>query len=242
MDNTLLTTTTEAVVAGERLRLHPHAALYWERADTLVVADLHLGKATHFRRHGMPVPAYVQDETLEKLSGLLLDFRPRRLLMLGDLFHSDYNDEWEDFGDLVLGFREQTAFELVPGNHDRLTHHQFAKLGIAVHPEPYLEGPFAWSHHPYTTKQLAASDADPPPPTGLAGRPAAAGHYNLAGHVHPAVKLHGGGRSLKLPCFFFGREGGLLPAFGAFTGTASVRVRRGERAYVIAGERVVEAR
>ena len=230
MDNAILTKTTEAIVAGERVRLHPHAALYWERADTLVVADLHLGKATHFRRHGMPVPTYVQDETLEKLSGLLLDFRPRRLLMLGDLFHSDYNEEWEDFGDLVLGFAGQTEFALVPGNHDRLTRHQFDKLGIAVHPEPYVEGPFAWSHHPHTAKELAA-----------AGRSDAVGAYNLAGHVHPAVKLHGGGRSLKLPCFFFGREGGLLPAFGAFTGTATLKVRRGERAFVLAGERVVEA-
>ena len=230
MENTLLTTTTEAVVAGERLRLHPHAALYWERADTLVIADPHLGKATHFRRHGMPVPAYVQDETLEKLAGLLLDVRPRRLLILGDLFHADYNPEWEDFGDLVLGFRDQTDVALVPGNHDRLTHHQYRRLGIAVHPEPYVEGPFAWSHHPLSPKELAA-----------AGHRDAAAAYNLAGHVHPAVRLRGGGGALRLPCFFFGRDGGLLPAFGAFTGTAAVRPRRGDRAYVLAGDRVVLA-
>lgn len=230
MENSILTTTTEATVAGERVHLHPHAALWWPRAKTLVVADLHLGKATHFRRHGMPVPAYVQDETLEKLTGLLVDFRPARLLVLGDLFHSDYNEEWEDFGDLVVGFRDQTRFALVPGNHDRLTRHQFVKLGIGVHPEPYLEGPFAWSHHPTTAKELVAQ-----------GHAEAAGAYNLAGHVHPAVRLRGGGGGLKLPCFFFGREAGLLPAFGAFTGTGTVSARRGDRAYVLAGDRVVRA-
>ena len=228
MRETLQHTTTEATLAGERVRLHPHAALYWERADTLIVADLHLGKATHFRRHGMAVPQYVQDETLEKLTGLLLDFAPRRLLMLGDLFHSDYNEEWEDFADVVTGFRD-VEFALVPGNHDRLTHHQFAKYGIAVHPEPHVEGPFAFSHHPMTLKQLV----------GHLGDDAAQGRYNLAGHIHPAARLRGRGEALKLPCFFFGREAGLLPAFGAFTGTYTVQPRRGDRVYVLAGGKVV---
>ena len=226
---TLKQTTTEAILAGERVYLHPHAALYWERAETLVVADLHLGKATHFRRHGLAVPQYVQDETLEKLSGLLLDVRPRRLLMLGDLFHSDYNEEWEDFADLVLGF-ENVDFELVPGNHDRLTHHQFAKYGIAVHPEPYVEGPFAFSHHPHSLKQLVAE----------LGEAGAQGLYNLGGHVHPAARLHGRGDRLKLPCFFFGREAGLMPAFGSFTGNYTVQPRRGDRVFVLAGDRVVK--
>ena len=231
MDETLAQTTTAITLAGEACRLHPHAALYWERADTLVVSDLHLGKATHFRRHGMAVPQYVQDETLDKLAGLLLDFRPGRLLMLGDLFHSDYNEEWEDFGDLVLGFRDSgTAFELVPGNHDRLTRHQFDRYGITVHAEPHLEGPFAFSHHPYGAKELEQA---------IGPERAAQGYYNLAGHVHPAVRLYGRGDRLKLPCFFLGRAAGLMPAFGAFTGHGTVSPRRGDRVYVMTGDRVV---
>lgn len=231
MNETLQHITTEATLAGERVRLHPHAAMYWERADTLIVADLHLGKATHFRRHGMAVPQYVQDETFEKLSGLLLDFAPRRLLMLGDLFHSDYNAEWEEFGDLVMAF-EHVEFALVPGNHDRLTHRQFEKYGIAVHPEPYVEGPFAFSHHPHSLKQLV----------GALGESGAQGLYNLAGHVHPAARLRGRGEAMKLPCFYFATEAGLLPAFGAFTGTYTVQPRRGDRVYVLAGSKVVQAR
>ncbi len=208
-------------VAGTRLELHPHAAAYWPARDTLLVADLHLGKATHFRRHGIAVPDYVQHETLDKLSGLLLDFAPARLLVLGDLFHSDYNPEWEDFADLRLGF-QHVAFGLVLGNHDRLTAHQYAKYGIHVEEEPYDEGPFRFSHHP-----LAAEESIP-------------GQYNLAGHVHPAAALYGPrGDRLRLPCFYFGQADGLLPAFGSFTGNYTVSPRRGDRVFVIAEDKVL---
>ncbi len=230
MNETLHAITCATILAGERVRLHPHAALYWERADTVIVADLHLGKATHFRRHGMPVPQYVQDETLDKLAGLLLDFKPRRLLMLGDLFHSDYNEEWEDFADLVMAFAA-TEFALVPGNHDRLTPHQFEKYGIKVYHEPHVEGPFAFSHHPHSLKQLSEK----------LGEAAQQGYYNLAGHVHPSARLRGRVGALRLPCFFFGREAGLMPAFGSFTGTYTVQPRRGDRVFVLAGKKVVEA-
>ena len=222
--------TTACTLAGERVHLHPHAALHWPAADTLMLADLHLGKATHFRRHGMAVPQYVQDETLDKLTGLLVDFRPARLLLLGDLFHSDYNDEWEDFADVVTGFAD-TRTELVLGNHDRLTRHQYEKYGIRVLEEPYVDGPFALSHHPMTREELRERLPDYADTDSL---------YNLAGHVHPAAKLYGRGDALKLPCFFFGREAGLLPAFGSFTGTYTVGPRRGDRVYVLAGERVVK--
>jgi hypothetical protein len=49
------------------------------------------------------------------------------------------------------------------------------------------------------------------------------------------VNLWGaGGLSATLPCFYFGREFGLLPAFGDFTGTATVRPRPGDQVFVVA--------
>lgn len=232
--------------------LHPHAAIYWEEQKTLLVADLHLGKATHFRRHGLAVPTYVQDETLEKLTGLLLDFKPDRLLMLGDLFHSDYNPEWEDFADLVMAF-SHVKFALVPGNHDRLTYHQYEKYKIQVHEEPYFEGPFAFSHHPLeqevllrektadlrkagfnsepVTKHSGAQEKEVEPQT-----PA----YNLAGHVHPAVMLQGKRDRMRLPCYYFGENAGLLPAFGAFTGMYTIQPVKGDNVFVLTGSKVME--
>ena len=224
---------------GQTFHLHPHAAIYWEEQKTLLVADLHLGKATHFRRHGLAVPTYVQDETLEKLTGLLLDFKPRRLLMLGDLFHSDYNPEWEDFADLVMAF-SHVKFALVPGNHDRLTYHQYEKYNIEVHEEPYFEGPFAFSHHPLEEEVIAEellklTKANQDEKEGLN----ALGAYNLAGHIHPAVMLQGKRERLRLPCFFFSEEAGLMPAFGAFTGTYTIQPTKEDEVFVLAGSEVM---
>jgi metallophosphoesterase superfamily enzyme len=62
----------------------------------------------------------------------------------------------------------------------------------------------------------------------------------LAGHIHPAISLSGpGGQHERLPCFLFGERIGLLPAFGGFTGGATVRPRRGDRVFALAGEEVV---
>ena len=73
-------------------------------------------------------------------------------------------------------------------------------------------GPFIANHHPEPAR----------------------GGYVLAGHIHPAVRLSDRGGSFKLPCFWFSRKVGVLPAFGAFTGTAVVRPREGDQVYVIA--------
>lgn len=244
-------------LCNQTFHLHPHAAIYWEDADTLIVADLHLGKATHFRRHGLAVPTYVQDETLEKLSGLLLDFKPRRLLMLGDLFHSDYNAEWEDFAELVMAF-SHVKFSLVPGNHDRLTYHQYEKYNIEVKEEPYFEGPFAFSHHPLEKEVLVKAEQAIPSSTDVEPRilnpepilptkqrsssrvdEPRTSSYNLAGHIHPAVMLQGRRDRMRLPCFFFGKEEGLLPAFGAFTGTYTIQPQKVDRVYVLTGNEVM---
>ncbi len=66
------------------------------------------------------------------------------------------------------------------------------------------------------------------------------GSYALAGHVHPAIMLSGFGRQReRLPGFIFGAAVGILPSFGAFTGSASVRPVRGDRVFAVAGDEVV---
>ncbi len=205
---------------NQHLVLHPLKAAYWQEAHMLLLADLHLGKASHFRREGIPVPSSVSQQNWDKLLSLLMDFSPRRVLFLGDLFHSEYNAEWEDFCDLLRQF-SGVQFELVPGNHDILPVKAYERAGLLIREEAYVEGPFLFTHHPL-------EEASP------AG-------YNLAGHVHPGVFLRGRGRQgKKVPCFFFGEYGGILPAFGAFTGSAILLARNGDRVFVVAGEEVLE--
>jgi metallophosphoesterase superfamily enzyme len=67
------------------------------------------------------------------------------------------------------------------------------------------------------------------------------GKYNLSGHIHPGVHLEGIARqSMTLPCFYFGKSVGLLPAFGLFTGLARIRPKAGDKVFVIAKGKVVE--
>lgn len=209
-------------LAGQTLDLHPFRAAYWREAATLLLADTHLGKGAHFRRAGVAVPLAVAEANFERLRSLLIDFRPERVLVLGDLFHSDYNSVWEEFGDLLYQFNH-VAFELVPGNHDILGGPRYAEVGLALHAGVLDEGPFRFQHYP-------PADDSPPVPD----------RYVLSGHLHPCVRLTGLARSgARLPCYYFGRRHGILPAFGAFTGCAEVPVHRGDRVYAVTPGQIV---
>ena len=207
-------------ISTATLLLHPFRAAFWKEAQTLLVADLHLGKATHFRREGIPAPAGVEDGDLDRLRALLIDLQPRQVIILGDLFHSAYNPVWEEVGALFRQFHHIT-FELVAGNHDILSAHQYQKTPLILHEGTLLRGPFLFSHQPLEVIPE--------------------GRYNLAGHIHPAVKLQGTGRQReRLACFFFGERQGILPAFGSFTGAHVLRPSKDDRIFVLTGKEVVE--
>ena len=207
-------------IAGAHLHLHPFRAAYWEEEQTLLLADLHLGKAVHFRKEGIAVPRLVEDGDLDRLAALLLEWAPEKVLLLGDLFHSEYNAVWEDFGELLRQFGH-IRFELVVGNHDILPEAAYRDVSLEVHVGTVEQGPFIFSHHPLEIV-----------PDGL---------YNLAGHLHPAVRLNGVGKQReRLPCFFFGERQGILPAFGSFTGAAVLRPGKNDRVFVLTGDQVLE--
>ena len=204
---------------NEQLVLHPLKAIFWPKKSLLFLSDLHLGKAAHFRKSGIAVPAQVKDKNWTNLLTLIQDFQPQTMLFLGDLFHSTYNPVWEELGTLIAEF-PSVSFELVPGNHDILSDDQYAQLDLKIHPTTLEIPPFICSHHPMTVD------------TAL---------YNLAGHIHPSVRLQGPARQrIKLPCFYFGATGAILPAFGSFTGTAIVRPKPGDQVFVIMENEVVQ--
>jgi len=211
----------EINVAGERLQLLPQKAIFWPAEKILFLADLHLGKVNHFRRAGIPVPTLANQRNLEVMVDLVNLTRPERLMCLGDLFHSHYNPEWESFGELIKHFRT-TSFELVLGNHDIMSDQQYHRKGIVVHAQLRV-GPFLLTHHPREESRRDEGEG-----------------YNLAGHLHPGVTLRGSGRqSMTLPCFYFGKQAGLLPAFGAFTGLARIKPRKDDKVFVIADEKII---
>jgi uncharacterized protein len=211
----------ETELAGERVLLLAEHALYRPQTEALLVADPHWGKAAAFRAAGLPVPGGTTTEGLDRLTAALARSGARRLVILGDLFHAR-TDKSPQTLEVVRSWRERHAalpITLIRGNHDRHAGDPPPELGIECCDPPCADAPFLYTHHP------APMDAG----------------YVLAGHVHPSVTLRGVGRQReRLPCFHFGPRVGLLPAFGAFTGTADVAVVPGDRVFVVAGERVIQ--
>jgi len=204
-------------VAGEDLILHPYRALFWPARKAIMVADLHLGKIDHFRGAGVYVPQHAAMDNYERLSTLVLEFEPERIIILGDLFHSRLNKDWQHFSDFRNTF-SQVHIDLVLGNHDILDPALYRKNNMQLHPDSMQLGPFSFSH--YREEILDT--------------------YNLSGHVHPGVRLRGApGHSLRLPCFYFAEDFGRLPAFGAFTGTSLVQPRQGDQVIVISDHELV---
>ena len=212
---------TTVTVGGQVLWLLPERAAFLPESSTLLVADAHIGKALSFRKLGVPVPHGTTSETLGLLTALVDRLAVRRVVFLGDFLHSA-RSLGKTTMDTVARWRDAhptLELVLVRGNHDDRAGDPPVQLGIRALDEPLLEGRLALCHHP-----------QPRPPT-----------YVLAGHLHPGVSL--GGRaydSLRLPCFWFGAEVGVLPAFGAFTGTHPIRAGAGERVFAASEGRVVE--
>ena len=203
---------TKIQIHSHQLTLLPEKALWLQEERVLIVSDIHLGKLTHFRKAGVPVPATAKNESLQKLEYLILRYLPDRLILLGDLFHSTINSEWDT---AAYVFRKWHHIEkiLVAGNHDVLAIEHYVKAGIRIVPDFTFDNLY-FTHEPEVHVKPGA--------------------YNIAGHIHPAVRLKGAGKQkLSMPCFVFGKERGLLPAFGYFTGTHIITPEKEDEIFVI---------
>lgn len=207
----------ELKIAGERIVLLAGRALWWPACGALLVADAHFGKAATFRAHGIAIPSGTTDDTLERLKGLLALTSAQRVVFLGDFLHAREARRPALLERLEALREPAVEWVLVRGNHD-LHAGVPPELGMTLMDEPWHLGPFALSHHP-----------QPQP-----------GHYVLAGHLHPALRIEAGGDRLRLPCFAFGPDVGLLPAFGSFTGHMTLEPDAGMRCFVAAADRVLE--
>ncbi len=181
-------------IKNNEFQLHPSGAIFWEAQNMLLIADVHLGKITHFRKHGAAIPANAAFKNLEKLTEIANQFQPKTICFLGDLFHSKLNEEWQDFEKWVEYCNAEII--LISGNHDIIPKYLYEDLGINVIDELLLDG-FYLTHHPSEIK----------------------GTFNFSGHIHPGIIMKGVGRQfLRFPCFYKTENKLILPAFGNFTG------------------------
>lgn len=211
----------ECEVAGEKLVLLPEKAAWWPARKALFVADFHLGKASSFRSAGIPLPSGTTTENVARLDRAIAATRAKEVVFLGDFLHSAAGRTEGTFGTFARwrASRPRVALTLVRGNHDRKAGDPPAEWEMRCIEAGEAYGAFVLNHEPGPSRR---------------------GGYALSGHIHPAVRLTSGEDSLRLPCFWFAARYGVLPAFGAFTGTAEIRPRRGDQVYVIAEEEVLK--
>lgn len=186
-------------VQAQHFDVLPARALYWPARSSLLLADLHIGKADTFRQHGIAVPQSVQWADLQRLSALLDQHRPAQCYVLGDLIHGrTLQASTAHAWNMLVQAYPTTRFELVEGNHDRTLVHHGLQLH-AVHHTLWLDD-VCLSHEPLA-QHVLADKGD--------------GVLNIHGHIHPAVRVTGSRR--KLPALLYQRPHLMLPAFSEFT-------------------------
>lgn len=187
--------------AGQEWRLvsggGPACALFWPRENALLVADLHLEKASFFARYGQPLPPYDSRETLGRIARALRETGARRVFCLGDSFHDAAGSARLEphAAGMLAALTRATEWVWITGNHDPVV-----SAPGTVLDELALSG-IALRH-----QALPA-----------ANRPSA-NMPELSGHYHPKLRVTLRGRTIARPCAVRSETRLILPAFGAFTG------------------------
>lgn len=174
-------------------------ALYVPELRTLLVADLHLEKASNIARRGVHLPPYDTRASLALLARAITLSGAERLILLGDSFHDD-EAITRILPDDLAALRQLTAridTIWITGNHDP---NPPAEAGGRIVNEAML-GPVVLRHEPTFV---------------------ADGQYQIAGHLHPAASVSQRGRQIRCKCFIGNGRQLVMPAFGSFTGSLSV--------------------
>jgi DNA ligase-associated metallophosphoesterase len=180
--------------AGETFVAGPEGALYWPSQQALLVADLHLEKASWFARLGQFLPPYDSQATLSALAREVERSGATRLYCLGDSFHDRFGcDRLPAVArDLLLGMTSALDWVWIVGNHDPgFSDHCGGRLADELEVAGIV------------LRHEAVRD-DPQP--------------EMSGHFHPKLRLNLHGRHVSRRCFVVSQTKLILPAFGSLTG------------------------
>jgi DNA ligase-associated metallophosphoesterase len=179
---------------GHELMALPQGALFWPARRALLVADLHLEKASWFARFGQMLPPYDTLATLADLHALVAATAPDEIWCLGDSFHDRHGCDRLPVKarELLTALTATTRWTWITGNHDP----GFADTcGGRIVDEAEIDG------------VLLRHQAKP-----AETRP------ELSGHFHPKLRITHRGRQVSRRCFVATTRKLILPAFGSLTG------------------------
>jgi DNA ligase-associated metallophosphoesterase len=180
--------------AGHDFLATPEGALFWPAQGALLVADLHLEKASWFARFGQMLPPYDSIATLSALQRDMERSSATRLYCLGDSFHDKFGCDRlpADARALLTSLTKRVDWVWITGNHDAgfIDH-----CGGRIEEEVELDG---------IVLRHEAIEGDPAP--------------EMSGHFHPKLRLAMKGRSVSRRCFVASATKLILPAYGTLTG------------------------
>lgn len=180
-------------IAGEDFYACAERALYWDRKKTLLIADIHLGKADIFRAAGISIPNDIQFSDIFRLDNLLTHLKPTALLILGDMVHGSFvSNETLCSWHMIRSRHPHTRFILTQGNHDRNSSIISSLVDEAV-PKVALDN-VIMSHDQIEGENFS---------------------LNISGHVHPLYRVRSLNKSL--PAMVLNKNTLILPAFSEFT-------------------------
>jgi DNA ligase-associated metallophosphoesterase len=211
----------ETEARGEKFLLHGARLLSWPSEKMLMVADMHLGKAQTFQRHGLWLPPEANAHDLALLAKTARAHALERIVFLGDFVHARAGVT-PGIVEQLIEWRSAFAGKVtvIVGNHDRpVLKHWPARWDFVELVEELRIRDFTLTHEP------------PPKPDG---------RFTWCGHLHPKVSLKRGADSLYLPAFVLTPDVGYVPAFSSLAGGAEFPLQKGNRYYVTTGEEVLE--
>ena len=180
--------------AGHNFLADPQGAMFWPAEKALLVADLHLEKASWFARIGQFLPPYDSQQTLAALTDLVDRTAPERLYCLGDSFHDRFGCDRlpEAARAMLLALTARLDWVWILGNHDP----GFADhCGGRLVEEAHVRG------------LTLRHEADPRVST-----------PEISGHYHPKLRLQLRGKNVSRRCYVASEAKLILPAFGSLTG------------------------
>ncbi|WP_265530644.1 ligase-associated DNA damage response endonuclease PdeM [Sphingomicrobium marinum] len=180
--------------SGRNFRVTRTGGLFWPEREALLVADLHLEKASWFARFGQMLPPYDSHATLELLEGDIDATGAKAVYCLGDSFHDSFGCDRLPTAarDLLTSLTESVDWVWITGNHDAgMIDHCGGRIEI----EMVVDG-LVLRH------EAEANETRP----------------ELSGHFHPKLRVKAQGRRVSRRCFVASDTKMILPAYGALTG------------------------
>ena len=181
---------------GTILELYSNQVLFIPLTKELLISDIHIGKAEYFQLNGIPLTNNEDENNINRIYKLINKFKPNKLIILGDLFHSRYSLDKNLIYKLERLFKTfKNKIELIEGNHD---------IGCQIKFISYLKEKkslnLIFTHEPISKKDNNT--------------------LNICGHYHPKIILKSNQDKLSFKCFAFDSFNNnlYLPSFGDLTG------------------------